>query len=109
MAELGRRLFDFDWDSLHEDDVSAMNDCKVGRPYVYSDALISWIVLLRTVLKTSCRLVLGIANHHMESVGLSPMSLTRLYERCTTLYLNIGSDERFLAFGTGNVQPKPTV
>ena len=50
MAEFGRKLFDFDWDSTYSDDIERMNDGKVGHPFVFSDALIAWIVLLRTVL-----------------------------------------------------------
>ena len=107
MAEFGRSLFDFDWNLSHSEDVSSMNDGKIGHPFVYSDALIRWIVLLRTVLKTSYRLILGIANHHIESAGLPPISLTQLYNRCASIDLNICSDERFLAFGTGNIRPKP--
>ena len=106
MAEFGRKLFDFDWDRTYSDDIERMNDGKVGHPFVFSDALIAWIVLLRTVLKTSYRLMLGIVNHFIESSGLRPMSLTQLYDRCNSLELNIGSDERFLAFGQGNVCPK---
>ena len=107
MAEFGRKLFDFDWDLTYSDDIGRMNDGKVGHPFVFSDNLIAWIALLRTVLKTSYRLMLGIANHFIESSGLRPMSLTQLYDRCNSIELNIGSDERFLAFGQGNVCPKP--
>ena len=50
--------------------------------------------------------MLGIANHFIESSGLRPMSLTQLYDRFNSMELNIGSDERFPAFGQGNVCPK---
>ena len=106
MEEFGKRLFRSGWDRTYSDDIERMNDGKVGHPFVFSDALIAWIVLLRTVLKTSYRLMLGIANHFIESSGLRPMSLTQLYDRCNSLELNIGSDERFLAFGQGNVCSK---
>ena len=82
-----------------------MNSGKVGHPFVYSDALIMWIVLLRTVLKTSYRLVWGIANHFIEKAGLPPISLTQLYARCNSLDLNTEWEGRFLAFGKGNVVP----
>lgn len=107
MAGFGRKLFDFDWDLTHSRDLERMNDGKIGHPFVFSDALIAWIVLLRTVLKTSYRLMLGIANHFIESSGLRPISLTQLYDRCNSLEPDIGSDGRFLAFGRGNVRPKP--
>ena len=74
---------------------------------MYSDALIAWIVLLRTVLKTSYRLMLGIANSFITKAGLPAISLTQLFDRCTSIGLNIGSEGRFLAFGAGNVPPKP--
>ena len=107
MEELGRRLFDYSWDVGHAADIQRMNEGKRGHPFVYSDALIAWIVLLRTVLKTSYRLMLGIANSFITRTGLPPISLTQLFDRCTSIGLNIGSEERFLAFGAGNVTPKP--
>jgi len=107
MADFGRKLFDFDWDSTYSDDIRRMNKGKVGHPFVFSDNLIARVVLLRTVLKTSYRLMLGIVNHFIVSLGLRSISLTQLYDRCNSLELNIGSDERFLAFGQGNVGPKP--
>ncbi|MBE6525816.1 MAG: IS5 family transposase [Thermoplasmata archaeon] len=106
MEEFGRKLFDFDWNLTYSDDIRRMNDGKVGHPFVFSDSLIAWIVLLRTVLNISYRLMLGIVNHFLESEGFPQISLTQLFDRCTSGALNIGSDGRFLAFGTGNVCPK---
>ena len=107
MAKFGRKLFDFDWNSTYSDDIRGMNDGKIGHPFVFSDALIAWTIILRTVLKTSCRLMLGIVNHFIVSSGLRPISLTQLYDRRNSLELNVDSDECFLAFGQGNVSPKP--
>ena len=47
MASFGRGLFEYDWDVVHEADIRKMNDGKVGRPFVYSDALMSWSSILR--------------------------------------------------------------
>ena len=106
MASFGRGLFEYDWDVGHEADIRKMNDGKVGRPFVYSDALMYWASILRTVLKTSYRLLLGMANHFIEKAGLPPISLTQLYARCNSLCSDVRSEGRFLAFGTGNVRPK---
>ena len=51
MEQFGRQLFDFDWDVGHAADIRRMNEGKVGHPFVFSDQLIIWIVMLRTVLK----------------------------------------------------------
>ena len=106
MEEFGRRLFEFSWDVGHPADIRSMNQGKVGHPFVYSDSLILWIVMLRTVLKISYRLVLGIANIFIKKAGLPPISLTQLFCRCNSLDRNVDSEGRFLAFGTGNVVPK---
>ena len=106
MGLFGRNLFEYDWDVGHPADIRRMNSGKIGHPFVYSNNLITWIGLLRTVLKTSYRLVWGIANHFIEKAGLPPISLTQLYTRCNSMDLNTGEEERFLAFGTGNVIPK---
>ena len=84
MAEFGRKLFDFDWDSTHSEDIERMNGGKVGHPFVFSDNLIAWAVLLRTVLKTSYRLMLGIVNQFIVSSGLRPISLTPKFSICGT-------------------------
>ena len=106
MEEFGRRLFEIGWDVGHLADIRSMNDGKVGHPFVYSNALILWIVMLRTVLKISYRLVLGIANVFIKKAGLPPISLTQLFDRCNSAERNVHSEGRFLAFGTGNVVPK---
>ena len=106
MEEFGKRLFEFSWDVGHPADIRSMNQGKVGHPFVYSNALILWIVMLRTVLKISYRLVLGIANVFIEKAGLPSISLTQLFVRCNSLDRDIRSEGRFLAFGTGNVVPK---
>ena len=107
MEEFGRRLFEFRWDVGHPADIRSMNQGKVGHPFVYSNALILWIVMLRTVLRISYRLVLGIANVFIRKAGLPPISLTQLFDRCNSLDRNVGSEGCFLAFGAGNVLPKP--
>ena len=106
MEEFGKRLFEFRWDVGHPADIRSMNHGKIGHPFVYSNALILWIVMLRTVLKISYRLVLGIANVFIKKAGLPPISLTQLFDRCNSLERGIDSEGRFLAFGTGNVVPK---
>ena len=106
MEEFGRRLFEFQWDVGHPADIQSMNQGKVGHPFVYSNSLILWIVMLRTVLRISYRLVLGIANVFIKKAGLPPISLTQLFDRCNSLDRNVGSEGCFLAFGTGNVVPK---
>jgi hypothetical protein len=67
MAEFGRKLFDFDWDSTYSDDIRRMNDGKIGHPFVSNDALIAWVIILRAVLKTRYLLMLGIVNHFIVS------------------------------------------
>ena len=106
MGIFGRNLFEYDWDVGHPADIRSMNHGKIGHPFVYSNALILWIVMLRTVLKISYRLVLGIANVFIRRAGLPPISLTQLFDRCNSLDRNVDSEGRFLAFGTGNVVPK---
>lgn len=106
MERFGRELFEYDWDVGHAADIRSMNEGKVGHPFVYSSNLIAWIVILRTVLKASYRLVLGIANAFIEKAGLPPISLTQLFDRCSSVERDIRSEGRFLAFGTGNVVPK---
>ena len=106
MEQFGRQLFDFDWDVGHTADIRRMNEGKVGHPFVFSNQLIIWIVMLRTVLGISYRLVLGVANHFIEKAGLPSISLTQLFDRCNSIELNVGRDGRFLAFGAGNVPPK---
>lgn len=106
MEEFGKRLFDPQWVDSFSDEVKEMNDTKIGRPFVFSMSLISWALVLRTALGISYRMTLGIVNLFLLKHGLPTISLTQLFDRCIDSHIAINTeDERFLAYGQGNVPP----
>lgn len=106
MEELGRKIFDLSWVETYFDELDDMNDSKVGRRFVFSASLISWALILRTVLRISYRLTLGIVNASLSEYGLPNISLTQLFNRCIESHIVMNTDdERFLAYGRGNVPP----
>jgi len=106
MESFGRKLFDLGWGKTFDDDLALMNENKIGHPFMFSSAFISWALLLRTALGISYRLTLGMVNSLLELHDQPNISLTQLYTRCTEQAMNIDTNERFLMFGTGRIEPK---
>ena len=70
MEEFGRKLFDLSWKSTFSDELKNMNESKIGHPFVFSMSLISWALVLRTALRMSYRMTLGITNAFLSDMGL---------------------------------------
>lgn len=106
MEEFGKKLFDFSWITTNSDELDDMNDSKIGRPFVFSMSLIYWALVLRTALGISYRMTLGIVNSFLSQFGLPNISLTQLFDRCVKSHIVMHTDDdRFLAYGQGNVPP----
>lgn len=110
MAEFAKVLFDRSWMERMEDDLAAMNECKVGHPFVFPDSVIIWGLTLRAALDMSYRMARGVVNVFLEEAGISGISLSQFYARCMELAMprmdgRADVDGRVLAFGSCGVTP----
>ena len=81
MAEFAKALFDHSWMDRMEDDLAAMNECKVGHPFVFPDSVIIWGMTLRAALDMSYRMARGVVNAFLEEAVMGGISLSQFYVR----------------------------
>ena len=113
MAKFAIALFDRSWMDRMADDLDAMNDCKVGHPFVFPDSVIIWGMTLRAALGMSYRLARGVVNVFLRDAGIEGISLSQFYDRCVELSMpELGGradvDNRILAYGCCDVPPSET-
>ena len=73
------------WKNLYISELEEMNRNKVGRPYEYSDSLITAILSMMAFLNISFRAVSGLVSPLLEVIGLNAPSPSRLLERMNGL------------------------
>lgn len=92
MLELTRNIGDLTiWKPIFEEDLKRMNEGKVGRPFLYSDALIIWMMTVLTAVDGKFDTVAGLFQGILRFAGIAAPSPTRLLERAnylTTEYIS---------------------
>lgn len=86
MLELTRNIGDLTiWKPIFEEDLKRMNEGKVGRPFLYSDALIIWMMTILTAVDGKFDTVAGLFQGILRFAGIATPSPTRLLERANYL------------------------
>ena len=99
-AEFARVVMDVGrWARVFRSELGEMNSGKVGRPYLYCDSMVAWLLSLMAVTGTSFRFVCGFADAVLGWFGLAAPSHSRLTERALSMHADAGTDAG--AFGPG--------
>ena len=113
MQAFEQRILDERWVGTVENELSAMNDGKFGRPFVFPDCVIEWGMLYRAAEKKNYRRAAGAVNYFLRKNGHPEISVTQFYDRAQSLAgdgLSADADDtRILGSGAGNVEKEEDV